>query len=385
MINKNTLRFLNKNAFGADIDSLESYIVDYKQASLLTDLSQYEDTFTKLYSILKEIKNTSEAFKDTTSLEIIENDIHDSLFEAYTNERPSVAYGRLSSKLENFKNILDNSKDSSSDIIGIINIEGIDIKCTYTYGYLNKIYAIGEYCKYLDLTDLLKSNTKGYIKELKDYKLVELRGKISLPKDVLETLQHKYINIPCYITKLIRLNINTSDIDIIYNDIFIDTNGKQELPYDNQWELMDFIDDLELNVVSHVLLRSIDRENLGQALIEIDNHFEQNDETINYKYDSIEVRINKNIYKEDSTTRVIYNSKKCDTNQQFNATIKSISTTYTIDGMVHKINITDTQCNDKLQVNNIDVDDVYIIETNQLSPGKKIKFNVINGIPIIAN
>ena len=42
MINEITLRKLDNLGFGIDIDSLESYIIDYSNAVLVSDLSRYE-------------------------------------------------------------------------------------------------------------------------------------------------------------------------------------------------------------------------------------------------------------------------------------------------------------------------------------------------------
>ena len=48
MVNENTLRLLNRIGFGADIDSLESYLLNYAIAHKLTDMEKYELVYTRI-------------------------------------------------------------------------------------------------------------------------------------------------------------------------------------------------------------------------------------------------------------------------------------------------------------------------------------------------
>lgn len=377
MVNESTLRFLNNNAFGADIDSLESYVIDFKQSSLISDLSKYESTYMKLYEVLKNLKRNSVAFNESTSLQVIENDRFDKLFKIHSSKIPVIAYGKDDSNINTFKDQLDLCSDAMSDIVCLTYSSGINIKVTYDYGYINAIYAVGNHCKYIDLTDKFKNKIPSYMKEFKDYKLVELRGKVVLGTDKLKNITFKYPNVPCYINRLIRLDINIDILELIFDNIYIDIETIN-LPFNNQWEMLDYIEDCGFKTETHVLIRSISKEILSQALIEIGNYFEN--EALEYDCSGIEIRMNDNTME---SSKFIYKDKECDIDKEFTAVVKSISNIHDEDGIKHRINIVNTQCNDKLAIDYIDIDDIYLLEEKKISTEKKIKFHVIESKAVI--
>lgn len=55
MINENTLNILQNIGFGADIDSLESYLIDFEDANKVADLERYKYNCKILKNILKEL------------------------------------------------------------------------------------------------------------------------------------------------------------------------------------------------------------------------------------------------------------------------------------------------------------------------------------------
>lgn len=93
MININTLNELNRFGIGADIARLESYIVDYKQANLTTNMYAYEHDYLKMNKILKELKSDSLAFTDKTSLTEEATDEYDKLLMKYSNRTINEIYG----------------------------------------------------------------------------------------------------------------------------------------------------------------------------------------------------------------------------------------------------------------------------------------------------
>lgn len=375
MININTMTLLNNIAFGADIDSLESYIIDFKQAQLLARLDKYEAEYLKLSKILKELKTESLAFSDKTSLTELDTNNYDRIFLSKPNFKMKLAYGTQSDTLCNIKNNIYENKDTF-DIMAMTYIEGININCIYIKGNLFTINAIGEYYKYIDLTSVLKSKVPEHIKELAKYELVELRGKITIFKD--EEYRLKRLNTICSTMEALRLNINIDKLNIIFDDMFIEDNT--ELPFDNQWDKIEFMSDIGLVVPHHALVRGIDKETFNQAMEELDNYFDdiQNDTDIVYDYNNIEIRLNDDIYCSDDNKKFIYNSRDCDSKQLYSSKIKSISTTSNGNTIKPVLNIVSIQCNDKLDIDNIVVDDICTLETNDLKIGSKVVFNVIN-------
>ena len=91
MLNTNTLRLLNNIAFGADIDSLETYLINFKQASMMCDLHRDTRRYNILYNVLKDMKASSLLFSDRSNIKPVSKDNTDTLFKKYTNQFVEVA------------------------------------------------------------------------------------------------------------------------------------------------------------------------------------------------------------------------------------------------------------------------------------------------------
>jgi hypothetical protein len=373
MINENTLKVLNKYAFGADIDSLESYIIDFKQSNLVADMTKYEYNYMRLLKILKEVKPESKAFSDETSLEELEVDKFDRFFTEYSNPKHEVIYGSTdTSKLEQMKELLDSYDGGTSDIIAIANVTGLDVMCTYINGKIYRIYLIGEFLKYTNITEIAKELVPEVIEDFKKYKLVECRGKITIFNTDKE-LQSKSLNICCSTMRCIRTNIEMNKLKIVFNNIFIDD---ENIPYENQWEKIEYMRSAGLSVPHHGLIRDIDRELVAQALKDLDNYIQEIKETegIVYDYNGILIRVNND---ETDESSVIYNTTDVDYRQKFSSTVKSISQSY---DMKQNINIVKIACNDRTDIDTIEIEDIYELEEHSVRLGKKIIFNVIEGV-----
>lgn len=388
MINENTLKILNSIGFGADIDSLESYIIDYKQARLLSNLAFYSENYNKLYKILEEVKPNSIALTDKLSLSPLEIEKYDKIFDKYNNIHEEVIYGTKGINMNTIKSNIDTEEDESIDIIALANVSGIDINILYINGYIYRVYAIGETNKYIDLTEILKQNEKviGYIDELSDYELVELRGKLTIFNNN-ERLQKKSLNIPCSVMRCIRTKTNISNLNIVLNDIIIDTDDENDvdLPFNNQWDKIEYMRDLNLSVPHHVLIRNVDRDNIEEALIEIDKYLENEKNTngIVYKYSGVVIRFNNDIICSAVGHKFIYNSEDSEPNKVFYSTAKSISTTNENNGLGQRLNIIKTQCNDKLFISSIDIEDLYDLEDFNIQLGKRICFKTIENKAVL--
>lgn len=378
MINENTLKTLNKIAFGADIDSLESHLVDLKQAELISDITNYEYNYLKLTKMLKEIKPSSLLFTDKTSLEELKFNDYDKYF-SLSSEQSKIIYGTSDSNLS----IIKNDIEEPIDIVAINNVDGININCVYINGYLYRIYGIGKYNKYINLTEQLKDKLPGYIEEISNLDIVEFRGKVTI-FNTHKKLQYSSLNLIASTMRCIRTNSNIGRLDIVLNDMYTDIS---ELNIDNQWDKLQFMRDIGLSVPHHALIRNIDKEILSQALEELDVYFEdiKTNEGINYSYTGFEVRKNKNALKDNSSLNIIYDSRTSKPGEIYKSTIKSISTIYKDNIIESIVNIIPIQCNNNLVINKIEIDDIYNIEKYSLHIGNKVYFQVIEGEALLVN
>ena len=137
MINNNVLNTLDDIGLGADIDSLESHLLDYIQVNQLINQYDYSYSHTKMLKILKELKPESIVFS-SKALKQIETTEFDSILSAIPYNTPSTpekVYGVHDKKLKNIR-ILGDSK--SIDIVAVLNTKGVPVTCQYRNGSLYK-------------------------------------------------------------------------------------------------------------------------------------------------------------------------------------------------------------------------------------------------------
>lgn len=370
MINENTLDILQNIAFGADIDSLESYIADFKFADRLTNMSKYRHNYNKMLELLKEIKPDSSVIAES-NINDIPLDKFDKYFEQYGNIRKPLMYNVLDNiASSDVRDKINKSSDSMSDILALVNVQGLDIMCTYKDGYLCKVYLIGESKKIVDITYYLSDKLPSRIKTFSSHELVELRGKLTILKENIETSQR----LEATIAHKIRCRVNTDILDIVFNDIISDN-----LVFSNQWDKMEFLQSIEdINIANYVLIRSIDCDILHQALIDIDKAFADIQSDIDWYTYGFEVRLNNYL---DNNTGFICILDDADYRKEFSAIVKSIYTDKSTNKQILKI--VNTECNKRFNVDYIEIQDLYDIEKHNIRIGDKIQFKIIEKQPII--
>lgn len=374
MINENTIATLNKIGFGADIDSLESYIIDYKQARLLSNLAFYANEYKRLVKILKEIKPSSQALSNKTELIEEDTDIYDRLLNEHRRLFMSVAYGAQNQLVHAIKDNISSNFNNCTDLVGIANIDGINVRCSYINGNLYRINCIGEEKKYLDITELLRNKVPSFLEDFKNIKLAELRGKITLFNNA--DVQFIEKNIPCSVMRCIRTKINIDSLKIVITDVIVDKNSDFE--YNTQWDRLEHLRDLGISVPHYVLVRDVDSESISDALIEIDKYFsniKEKNEMI-YSYHGNIIRINSELYCDSLDTNVIYNSRDLVTDTIYSSTIKSINTTTENNRLKQRLNIVKVKCNDNLFIDSIELTDIYDIEKYEITIGGRVNFKV---------
>jgi hypothetical protein len=361
--------------FGADIDSLESYLIDYRHAELVSDLSLYAYNHLKLMQILQEIRSGSVALNSSNRLTKTKLDENkDIRFRETPNKYIEMSYGINSQKLEAFRSNLRLGVNESRDLIALTNIQGINIKCVYIEGELDSVNLIGDNAKYTDITEQVEDLLPNSIDELERFGVVELRGKLTISNNN-KALQNKSLCIECATMHCIRTDTNIDKLAIVINDILLDNFVYEDMPFHTQWEKMEYLEDLEFNIPEYSLVRGVFEDTLGSALNGFNEHFNEIEEAgTDFKFNSIDVRINNKLKCYDQDERIIYNSKDYNSNSIFTSTIKSINTKFKNNRIIAVLNIVDTQCNDELVISEIDIDDIYMIESNELKIGGQVRF-----------
>lgn len=368
MINENTLSILQDIGFGADIDSLESYIIDFEEASKLTNLERFRYNYDILKRLLKELKPDSIAF-ETKDIEELKEDKFAYLFEQYGNIRKPVAYGTIDMlATSDIREKINNAQDSISDILALVEVQGLDCMCTYKDGYICKAYLIGESKRYKDITEFICDKVPKRIKELSKYELVELRGKLVINNKRLEQIS---LHTETSLNQALRCGIYNEDINVIFNDIISDN-----ITFKTQWEKMEFMKQLDIETVPYVLVRGIDETILPQAIYDIYNTFKEIE--IEYSTYGFEIRLNEYL---DNNTGFIAILDDADYRKVYESTVKSVATEDSTGIQILKI--VDTKCNKEFSISSIEVNDIYLLEKLGISIGSKVHFRVIEGKAIL--
>ena len=371
MITENTLRVLNDIGFGANIDKLEAYILDYKCAENVSDLSRYKHNFKILESILKETKPSSRAF-EFESKQLPLND-YDIIFKEKQNIRCDILYGISDdSKIKDKCNLVF-SDTSLMDTVAINNVEGIDVICVYEYGELKSVSAVSESTKQFDFTDELYEAVYGFIEDFSSYSLVELRAKATVLKTDIG-----YKNAICDAMHRLRTGVKTDKVRLIYNDIFI---LEDEREFNTYWDKLQYLRQVGLSVPHHCMLRNIDSDAFKSALNEFDEFFLdiEKDEGYTYNYNGFLVRNNKEVQEYKFLT--CYDTLNTDSKQLFESTVKGIVMQ---DGELY-ISILETDCNKRVRISKIYLEDIFDLEKSNITVGSRVKFKVIEGKAIVAS
>lgn len=383
MINESTLNTLNKIGFGADISKLESYVFDFKQSQRVCNMRLYEYTSNKLYDILKEIKPESEVFKEESAQGYVDDNNYDKLLSTYPCYINDIAFGSKSSNLELLKEVID-ANGTTLDMIGIVNVNGIPVQCIYINGFIYRVYVVVESHKIMDITQLTKFLLPKYIAELQQYEICDIRGVLTVLNDK-KKLQSMYNNVESIVMHCLRNKVYMDELSFIFNNIY---SNKQIDDCDEQWDKLQFLRECNLAVPHHGLLRNIDRDLLGDALISFDEYFDNifSKQKPMYKYSGIIIKTNK-LLDDNPNSSIVYNSVDCNPKQLYTSEIIDVRTNNLVDDnkIFIELDIKPVNCNNSLEISSIFVDDIMNIVDNDLYIGKKVSFIVVNGKAVQIN
>lgn len=370
MINESILHKLNKYAFGADIDNLESHVADFKTARSVSDLAVYTENFKIAESLLSTVKPLSEALNDSAWLKKEDKGTKDLLFLHKLPFEKSVAYGIASDIVSKFKD--DNFTDSSEEnLLAIRKIPGLNVRVVYSFGYLVKAQLYNNNILYNNVTRLISGKLPQFIQEFQQEEYVELRGVITSEQRI-ETIKSMSKNIYCYVARCLRTELDIENLQVYFDDIIFYEDSK----FSCQWDKLEFLNVLDINTNDYIMIPNISRNTFKRALLEINKYFDSLEYKI--KSTSFEVRISSQPIT-SSNNCMIYNGKELAKSSVFSSVVKSVNTIYITDRLVQKINIVNTPCNDWLSINSIILDDVLQLDLFNVEIGKKINFIVVEG------
>lgn len=368
MVNENTLRLLNRIGFGADIDSLESYLLNYAIANKLTDMTKYEANHEILSNILKDIKPTSKVIGYEPEIDTIPESSYTKIFKQLGNQYPDIIYGSEDlAAINRIKNLSFSDDGTAYNLIAMLDIEGIDLICIYVKGILYKIYAISENYIAFDVTNKLRKNINQYIKEFKDIPLVEVRAKA-----IVDIEDNNSNNVCCSTIGYIRTNTNLEKIKLVFNDMFY---ANIEDTFNSQYAKLNQMRELGFEIPEYCLLRNIDKEAFFNALVGFDEYFA---EIYKDKYnDCIRIKKDSDVGTYSFITK--YTTTSVPNHKQFETTVMSMATR----GTTNYLKVVPVKCNDRLTVESIEIRDIYMLQKYELGIGSKVTFEIVEDTALL--
>lgn len=374
MINKSILNRLNKCGFGSDIDALESYVISSQQAKPLSNFTKYKKDYENILALLEKVKPESTALKEINQLDI-DIKIDDNLkhFNKYKNKQIQEVYGSNDRKgIENIVNALNNYSSKMSDLVAMINIEGINVEIVYIKGQLDKIYTIGVNTIYSDLTTKLKHLLPEEIAELRTEEIAEFRGIITIPLGTDNNLAFQYNNAITSTMQYLRTDTHLDKLSILITNSFISDDKNY---YNNQWEKIQFLIDCGFNVPINSMIRNIDKKLLTSALKEFNKYF--NRQQSNYSVNGFVVKTNSLNSDTNIEENILCITDNVKSEKIFKASVKKIEIEK---DLTIKINIEELKCNDNLTITSVQLSDIFYLD--KIRETNTVEFYINKGEPI---
>jgi hypothetical protein len=242
----------------------------------------------------------------------------------------------------------------------------------------------------MDITELLERYAllPDTLQELEDYEVVELRGKVTL-NNAFKDLQDKSLNVECAAMHCLRTETNIEKLSIVMNDILLDNFTYEDMPFHNQWDKMDYLEDLGFEVPEYSLARGVYEDSLSSMLLSFNEYFSdvEKQKGVKYNHNGLELRLNSKLKCYDQESKLLYNPDDCSNNSFFTTTIKSLNMRYKNNRLILSASIVPMKCNDNLTIDTVDIDDLYMAEEHNLKVGSKLQFAVAErkAIPYFGN
>lgn len=293
MINKNLMDELDRLGFGADVDTLETYVINLQDAANAGYPEVTDDVYDMYYNLLKQLKPNSIAFIRNWEYEDYDLEPIDRILERH-KIKDSI-YIRTMEDLAEFKDAL--LTQESVDFCTTIDVSGHIARAVYKYGRLVSGTLKGKHKKGKDITRHLRTILPTYIEDWKDYELVEIRGKIVINKETfqkLNTFLKTPLNCVTYLLREDATDSERAELEFICYECIIEyKDSEKNNEIRTVYNMLKYLSNLGFKVLEGYLFESIDYYNLNEKIDAIIRHFEElYEESALYNSDGIFITIN---------------------------------------------------------------------------------------------
>ena len=377
MININTMDKLEKLHIGSDIDKLENYVAIINYSDIMGNCIVTPDKREVIEELLREVKRNSELFKYTWDMEKNTYDEFDYLYNKLGKFVGTKISDANDAEVKNFSNNIIDTKD----IFAIALPDGIDLRILYRKGIYYKAYTYHKNSKGKDVTNHIKHLVPYNIQEITDSGLVELQSRITMTDDQLKLAGLTEADKLYFIVKFLSSEFCISELDKFTVKTYKMYCDDPESIMDTLWEEYELLENTELDLVDHALIRNIARDDVKDAINELQNYFDSLEDK-EYLITDIILSLNDNMYE----SKITY-SKKDKIKQIYKSIIQDIKWVCGENSQKPKIDIKPVMTKQGDVINNILLDNLNILIKLSLTKGSEVCFciNYIGQVEICNN
>ena len=366
MINLNTINELEKLHIGSDVDKLENYaaMINYSE-SMGNCIVNLEDK-TRILELLSELKKNSEVLKYTWGIERIPHDEFDKLYETNGKFITKAVNDISEQEIKRFTYNMLNSKD----IFAIALPDGIDIRIIYRNGLYYKAYTYCNEDKGLDITEHIKYLVPYNIQEITDSGLIELQARLSMTDTAMREAGVNEADKLYFIVNFISHEFSMNDIDKLCVKVYKMYCDDFEAIMDTLWNEYELLEETELDVAEHAIIRDVDKSDVVDAIYELQSYFDNYDDK-EYLYTNIIVCMNNDM----ESDRLTIDKKKL-SQTIYKSTVQNIKWVSGLYSHKPKIEIKPIITKTGDTITSLELESIDILHKLSIERGKEIEFSI---------
>lgn len=297
MITPNTMAELEKLGFGADVDSLETYVAKLQDAAGMGKPLVDDALYDSHVRLLKQLKPDSSVLNRNWEIEDNDFNEYDDVLKKYGMSSITTVTDFDTGEFQRFKQVI-RDLGHPVDLFASVKENGHGVRAVYLNGRLYTGSTRGRYKKGRDITRHLKAVLPNYVEAWKNIKLVEVRGemlvKISDFENYLKPtgLKHPLSSV----TSLIRDSVTDAELKYLNMVCYKVISSDGELELDTLSDEFGHLKECGFNIPQCTGVRGVTADNLEMAIDRILDVFEDlmDNDMLEYSCDGLVVSINNN-------------------------------------------------------------------------------------------
>lgn len=288
---------LENLGFGADIDSLETYLAKLQDHAGMGKPLVDDAVYDAHFRLLKKLKPESSVLNRNWEVDDNELDEYDGVLQKYGMCSITTVTDMDSTEYIKFKQTISEI-GHDIDLFASVKENGHAVRAVYVNGRLHGGTTRGRYKKGRDITRHLKAVLPNYVEDWKDISLLEVRGEMLVKINVFEEyLKPTGLKTPLSsVTSLIRESVTDGELGYLDMVCYKLIASDGEIEFDTLADEYSHLKEHGFKIPQCTGVRGVNAGNLDKAIYQILDRFDgmmENGE-LEYACDGLVVSINCN-------------------------------------------------------------------------------------------